>query len=189
MNTIRTRLALLAAALTGAVLVALLPTTAASAEPFVCAPTTMSKGVVLVLYKQNGRSCTYTALKVVTPPAPQPTPVPIPTTAPEPAPAVPAAPVAAPVPTPTPTVPVAPAIGGSVSAADPLAAKYAQFAAAFPGSSKYGSGGTCFSMNYGFVQNGTFAPSFKTGNGVFAQVKLTVNSERKGFDVRWYACE
>jgi len=187
-------LAVLASAFVGATSAQAAP---ATAQPFVCSAetTTTTPGYVKrVLVKQIGRTCIYKLIKapVFTPVEPvteTPAPVaPAPVVVPEPvAPAPVVVPAPQPVAAPAPVVVPAP-VGGTVSN-DPLVVKYAQFAATFPGTLKYGVGGSCFKMNYGFVQNGTFPPSFKTGNGVSAQVKLTVNSARSGFDVQWYACQ
>lgn len=87
------------------------------------------------------------------------------------------APVAA-----SPVTPTTPAIEGV------LAVKYAQFASTYPGTSAYSGAGNCVARNFGFVQNGTFAPSFTYGNGVSAQVMLVVNTARSGYDVQWYGC-
>lgn len=155
---------------------------AAPSAERVCEWTVEGDGVVLRLLSFTSRDCTYRSAVVGVPvepvveaPAPEVT---VPRVEAEPEPEVIApAPVA-----PSPITPAAPVVQGV------LAAKYAQFASTYPGTSAYVGDGNCVARNFGFVQNGTFGPSFDFGSGVRAEVKITVNTARTGYDVQWYGC-
>jgi hypothetical protein len=153
----------------------------------VCEWTVEGDGVVLRLLSYTSRDCTYRSTPVAAVPVEPVVEAPVPEVvvpeAEDELEEVPEPEVVAPAPVaPSPITPAAPVVQGV------LAAKYAQFASTYPGTVAYGGAGNCVARNYGFVQNGSFAPSFAFGNGISAEVKITVNAERNGYDVQWYGC-
>lgn len=141
--------------------------------------------IMILLPKQCGYRFVAPA-PVEAPATPEAHEAPAPVTAP-----VPVIPAPVTTPAPAPTAPSPDKPSGSIgSAMTPLQAMYTLFAKGYPGTLAYGSGGRCVKRNFGFVTSGTLAPLFTvTSEGITAQVKITRNDARNGYDVQWYICE